>query len=154
VPENLTNGRLQAAAPAARSRAMTEIELVVEAARRTSDFARGMVPNGHIAQLEPGALVQDALRLVVHARQVLAAKTRHERARGTDDATIAELVHASSPELAIHLIDAVDPRLDVHSDRIAERLLEIDAWVCRHAEPGDPIPSVQPLADATTHHLT
>ena len=30
---------------------------------------------------------------------------------------------------------------------------ELDAWVCRHAEPDDQVASRQPVTDATTHHL-
>jgi len=113
-----------------------------------------MVPNGHPATLEPGALVQDALRLVDHARQVLAAAIRLERAHGSGDAVITGFLDAADPGLAVDLMIAADPMHDVHSDAIADRLFEIDAWVCRHAEPDDPIASTQPVTDATTRHLT
>jgi len=109
-----------------------------------------LVPNGHAAALEPGTLVQDALRLVDHARDVLVAAIRHERARGTDDPVIAGFLHTACPGPTPDLMTADGPMPDIHSDTIAERLFELDTWVCRHAEPDEPIASTQSVTDATT----
>lgn len=129
---------------------VAELELA-EAARRASDFARGMVPNGHASRLEPGSLVYDALQLIDHAREVLAAATRHERARGAD---YAGLVGPDSTGLAAELMSAAGPVSETRSENIAERLFELDTWVCRHSEPDDPIESRHPVTDSATRHLT
>lgn len=105
-------------------------------------------------RLEPGTLVNDALQLVDHAREVLAAASRHERAHGTDDAAIAGLVEPDGPGPAADAISAEGPGSDTRSENIAERLFELDGWVCRHTEPDDPIGSNRPVTDATTRHLT
>lgn len=150
MPENLTSDHLQAASPAARALALAELELA-EAARLASDFARGLVPNGHDAPFEPGELVLDALELVDHARRVLAVTRQYERAHGTD---IVGVVDAACSGLAVDLTTAASPVSDVLSDPVAERLFELDAWGCRHAEADDPIASVQPVTDAAARHLT
>lgn len=71
-----------------------------------------------------------------------------------DDAAIARLVDSDSPRLAADLMSAAGPIFGVRSENIAERLFELDTWVCRHIEPDDPIASGQPVTDATTRHLT
>jgi hypothetical protein len=127
VPEKLTGGNPAAAAPDTRALAIAGLELA-GAARRASDFARGMVPTGYSADLEPGELAQDALRLADHARQVLVAAIRHERARGTGQTVIGEIVNSADASLAEDLMIAAGSSFPaVGSEAIADRLFELDS---------------------------
>jgi hypothetical protein len=113
-----------------------------------------MVPNGHPVDLEPGMLVQDALSLADHARQVLVAAIRHERARGTGDTVITGIVDAAGGGLARDAMTAAEAWFpNVRSEATAERLFELDTWVRRHTDHDDPLLCTQPVTAAVAGQL-
>lgn len=132
--------------------AVAELELA-EAARESADFARGMVPAGRSVELEPGALVNDAVRLVDHALRVLIAAVQHERIRG-DGRVVPDGVLPS--ELAVHVRDSLSaagtPERTWRAEALADSLFDLDDWVRRHCEADDPPLPEWPVTTAIVRH--
>lgn len=131
--------------------AAAEVELA-DAARRTSDFARGMVPSGHAVELEPGSLASDALSLAKHAQLVLLAAVRHERARGTSRSVLDGILDETATFKTSSLHKTTSEVSVWASEDLHNMLFDLDAWVHRHAETDDPQASRQPVTDAVERH--
>jgi hypothetical protein len=145
------------------SRATAQLTLGV-AARQASDYARSMVPTGSYQDGYEGLVVADAVRLVEHARQVLAAAVVAERADGTSWEEIADVLDttpASAQTRWQPIVSEWDAQVelaavpgrnphdfpDVLIDLPTLTAAELKAWVLRHHEPNDPA-----LGEHPVHH--
>lgn len=126
-------------------------------ARETADWARALVPVGpRPDQAYGGVLVGDAAALVERAQQVLAAAVLVERDDGADWSQIASSLGLtvdevlSRWELAHHEWSQTHPGYPVDAAAVeqgrAGELAELDAWVVRHREPGDPDAGAAPVS--------
>jgi hypothetical protein len=139
--------------PDSHPAALAELRLA-ETARVTSDFARGMVPIGAPVMLIPGVLVDDAVRLMRHAQDVLVSAVRVELAAGTSRRALADAlgehedVTCSRSEMLLDEVAAA-----ISSEDLADRLFDLDAWVRRHHEDDDSRLTAHPVTDAVLGHL-
>jgi hypothetical protein len=139
--------------PNSHPAASAELRLA-ETARVSSDFARGMVPAGSPAVLLPAVLVDDAIQLMRHAQDVLASAVRVELAAGTSRRALADALgeHEDATRSRSEiLLDEVPA--DISSEDLVDRLFDLDAWVRRHHEDGDPRLTAHPVTDAVLGHL-
>jgi hypothetical protein len=136
------------------------------AARRASDFARQLVPTRPGLPGHAGVLVADAVQLVTLAERVLDAAVVCERAEGVRWEEIAAAAQISAtagrgrwePVVEQWLVDvhrATSPGQHDDADLPDELAAppatlarELDRWVLRHREPGDPIEGEHPVTDA------
>jgi hypothetical protein len=134
-------------------------ELALAAAlREVSDFARSLVPAGSVRAAYEGDLVTDARRLTALAGRALAAAIVVERIDGTPWPALAE---ATGEELAAAR-DRWGPaveRWEVAAEQAAVQaragagepgpvLADLDDWLVRHREPGDPDVGDRPVSAA------
>lgn len=134
-----------------------------DAARRTSDFARSMVPTGPSRSTLDGVLLSDALQLRALAEQVITAAVVAEREDGTDWAEIADTLGVA-PGFAEERWTAVVEgwKGDIEQaaeaghhhdlpDALAQQpeilARQLDEWIVRHREPHDPVLSEHPVTD-------
>lgn len=145
------------------SRAMAHLELAV-AARDVSDFARTLVPTGPRPRgVYGGVLLSDARRIAELAARVLAAAVVLEREDGTTWQEIAgtlEVTRSSAhkrwapvvtqwqAQVAEASVSGAVAGSAVAGGEVAMLVAELDAWVVRHREHLDPVPSERPVGAA------
>lgn len=134
-----------------------------DAARRTSDFARSMVPTGPSRSSLDGMLLSDALQLRTLVEQLTTAAVVAEREDGTDWAEIADtlgVTQAVAEEMWNPVVESWLDDVEVaagheHHHDLPDALAQppdsmahqLDEWVVRHREPLEPIDGEHPVTD-------
>lgn len=129
------------------------------AVREISDLARSLVPAGSVRGSYDGTLVTDARHLHSLAARALALAVAVERADGTPWPAVAEAT-GDDPDDVRSRWEPLLERWDAAREQAAvphvadppvpveTTVAELDAWVVRHREPGDPDTGDSPVTDA------
>lgn len=134
-----------------------------DAARRTSDFARSLVPTGPGHRALDGVVISDAIQLQALVEHVVIAAVVAEREDGTDWAEIADalgVTPAAAEETWTPIVagwhDDVEQATEPgHHHDLPDVLThppdgtagQLDDWVVRHREPIDPVDGEHPVTD-------
>jgi hypothetical protein len=144
------------------ARAAAELAMAA-AVREVSDFARSLVPTGSVRAPYGGRLVADARQLTALAGRALAAAIVVERLDGTPWPDIAGAA-GEEPQATRDRWEPVVERWDADAEQAAvpgapddpddpprpveAAIAELDAWVARHREPGEPAAGEHPVSAA------